>query len=979
MSDETPYRYTAALAGQIELAWQDRWQESGAFHAPNPAGPWAQPELVAALGEKLLVLDMFPYPSGAGLHVGHPLGYIATDVFCRYHRMRGRNVLHALGYDAFGLPAEQYAVQTGQHPRKTTEDNIAIMQRQLRRLGLGFDERRSFATIDEDYYRWTQWIFLKIRDSWYDPDAVRPDGARGAARPIAELVAKLESGQLAPLRADGRGWLALSDKERADLLDGFRLAYPSQAPVNWCPGLGTVLSNEEVTNEGRSERGNFPVFRRDLPQWMMRITAYADRLADDLDRIDWPEKVKIMQRNWIGRSAGAQVSFPVLLTDGSVSQIEVFTTRPDTLFGATFMVLAPEHPLVDALVPQDGWPDNTPEVWKGDDAAASAGAAAAVTAYRLAAAGKSEVERQTEGKDKTGVFTGSFATNPVTGQAIPVFVADYVLMGYGTGAIMAVPGHDHRDFEYASAFELPIVRVIAPTTAQADAPLTEAYVADGFAVNSHSERYDIDGLAVPDAKAKIVAELQADGIGVATVTYRLRDWLFSRQRYWGEPFPVVFDDAGAAHSLPDSMLPLTLPDVPDYSPKTFDPEDASSEPEAPLSRVPDWVHVELDLGDGRGVRTYHRETNTMPNWAGSCWYYLRYLDPANDVAIVDPDNERYWMGPQQTPVASAAPATLDPGGVDLYVGGVEHAVLHLLYARFWHKALFDLGHLSSEEPFRTYFSQGYIQAPAYQDSRGQYVPAEQVVEVSAGATGEAAFEWHGERVTREFGKIGKSLKNMITPDQMYDEYGADTFRVYEMALGPLEQSKPWETRTVVGAQRFLQRLWRNVVDETDGTLLVHDVQPDPALLTAMHRTIAGVREDFERLHFNTAVAKLIELNNALTKTAVAPRAVIEALVLMVAPVAPHIAEELWARLGHEGGIVRAPFPEADPALLVDEQVTCVIQVNGKVRDRVQVPADIGEADLRELVLGRAKVVAATGDGVRTVIVRPPNLVNVVPA
>ena len=450
MSDETPYRYTAALAGQIELAWQDRWEQSGAFHAPNPAGPWAQPELVAALGEKLLVLDMFPYPSGAGLHVGHPLGYIATDVFCRYHRMRGRNVLHALGYDAFGLPAEQYAVQTGQHPRKTTEDNIAIMQRQLRRLGLGFDERRSFATIDEGYYRWTQWIFLQIRDSWYDPEAVRADGGRGAARPIGELV------EQARVRAAGRGHpsrarlgAAVATRSAPTCWTGSGSPTRREAPVNWCPGLGTVLSNEEVTNEGRSERGNFPVFRRNLRQWMMRITAYADRLADDLDRVDWPEKVKLMQRNWIGRSAGAQVRFPVVLADGSPEQIEVFTTRPDTLFGATFMVLAPEHPLVDRLVPQGGWPEGTPTVWKGEDPAASASPSAAVTAYRQAAARKSEVERQTEGKDKTGVFTGSFATNPVNGQAVPVFVADYVLMGYGTGAIMAVPGHDHRDFEYA--------------------------------------------------------------------------------------------------------------------------------------------------------------------------------------------------------------------------------------------------------------------------------------------------------------------------------------------------------------------------------------------------------------------------------------------------------------------------------------------------------------------------------------------------
>ncbi|MGV1009820.1 MAG: class I tRNA ligase family protein, partial [Dermatophilaceae bacterium] len=492
MSDETPYRYTAALAGQIEPAWQDRWERSGAFRAPNPAGPWAQPELVAALGDKLLVLDMFPYPSGAGLHVGHPLGYIATDVFSRYHRMLGRNVLHALGYDAFGLPAEQYAVQTGQHPRKTTEDNIAIMRRQLRRLGLGFDERRSFATIDESYYRWTQWIFTRIRESWYDPQAVRPDGSRGAARPISELIAKLESGAIGHRLQAGRPWRTLTAREQAEVLDSLRLAYPSQAPVNWCPGLGTVLSNEEVTNEGRSERGNFPVFRRNLRQWMMRITAYADRLADDLDRIDWPEKVKLMQRNWIGRSTGATVCFPVVLTDGSSSQIEVFTTRPDTLFGATFMVLAPEHPLVDRLVPHGRWPAGTPEPWKGADPDGRATPTAAVAAYQRVASVRSEVERQTEGKDKTGVFTGSFATNPVNGASIPVFVADYVLMGYGTGAIMAVPGHDHRDFEYATQFELPILRVIAPTPQQADEPLTEPYLGDGVLVRSRSERRDID-------------------------------------------------------------------------------------------------------------------------------------------------------------------------------------------------------------------------------------------------------------------------------------------------------------------------------------------------------------------------------------------------------------------------------------------------------------------------------------------------------
>ncbi len=986
MTDETPYRYTAALADTIELAWQDRWEQDGVFHADNPAGPWARPDAVAERGPKLLVLDMFPYPSGAGLHVGHPLGYIATDVFSRYHRMQGRNVLHALGYDAFGLPAEQYAVQTGQHPRKTTEDNIVIMQRQLRRLGLGFDNRRSYATIDEDYYRWTQWIFGQIRESWYDPQAVRPDGSSGAARPIAELVAALAAGERSVPEQEGRAWTELSAREQASVLEGYRLAYPSQAPVNWCPGLGTVLSNEEVTNEGRSERGNYPVFRRNLRQWMMRITAYADRLADDLDRVQWPEKVKIMQRNWIGRSEGALVTFPVQTTDGGQARIEVFTTRPDTLFGATFMVLAPEHPIVEQIVPADGWPEGTRAVWKGSDAASAHAPAAAVAAYRRAASRRSDVERQMDDRTKTGVFTGAFATNPVNGKPIPVFVADYVLMGYGTGAIMAVPAGDQRDFDYATQFELPIIDVVAPVGTAGDdwagtVALGEAFTAPGVAVNSANDEVSLDGLGTAQAKARITAYLQDNGMGQGTVNYRLRDWLFSRQRYWGEPFPVVWDEDGVAHSVPDSMLPLTLPDVPDYSPKTYDPEDAASEPEPPLSRVAEWVNVDLDLGDGRGLRRFRRETNTMPNWAGSCWYYLRYLDPANSQALVDPENERYWVGPQATPVPGAPAGTRDPGGVDLYVGGVEHAVLHLLYARFWHKVLFDLGHLSSEEPFRTYFSQGYIQAAAFTDARGQYVPADDVVEVPGAHGAESTFTWQGQPVRREFGKIGKSLKNMVSPDEMYAAYGADTFRIYEMSMGPLELSKPWELRAVVGSQRFLQRLWRNVVDEVTGACRVVDVaetEVDLALRTLLHKTIAGVREDYEGLRFNTAIAKLIELNNAVTKLAEPPRSVMEPLVQMVAPVAPHIADELWERMGGTGSLALGPFPVADEALLIEDTVTCVIQIKGKVRDRVDVPADISEADLRELVLAREKVLAATAEGIRTVIVRPPTLVNVVP-
>ncbi|MDQ6715176.1 MAG: leucine--tRNA ligase, partial [Actinomycetota bacterium] len=920
MSDETPYRYTAAMADRIETGWQDRWEEQGTFDAPNPAGPWAEPEKVAQLGEKLVVLDMFPYPSGAGLHVGHPLGYIATDVYSRFHRMLGRNVLHCLGFDAFGLPAEQYAVRTGQHPRKTTEENMVVMRRQLRRLGLGFDNRRSYATIDEDYYRWTQWIFLQIYSSWYDPSAVRADGSTGAARPIAELVEGFASGERAlPGAHAGRSWADLDVAEREAVLADYRLAFTSEAPVNWCPGLGTVLSNEEITNEGRSERGNFPVYRRNLRQWMMRITAYADRLADDLDRVDWPEKVKAMQRNWIGRSNGARLTFPATAaTSGADAGIEVFTTRPDTIFGATFMVLAPEHPLVDQLVPDGAWPDGTKDMWKGDDPAATGSPHEAVTAYRLAASRKSEVERQMDDKAKSGVFTGAFATNPVTGQQIPVFIADYVLMGYGTGAIMAVPGQDERDWAFALAYDLPILRTVQPSEGH---PQDQAFTGDGVAVNSSNDDISLDGLGVAEAKARIIEHVEACGLGHGTVNYRLRDWLFSRQRYWGEPFPIVFDEDGTPHPLPDSALPVALPEVPDYSPKTFDPEDSQSSPEPPLSRVPEWVEVELDLGDGRGLRRYRRETNTMPNWAGSCWYYLRYLDPANHETFVDPENERYWMAKHDQPVAGASDGVSDPGGVDLYIGGVEHAVLHLLYARFWHKALFDLGHVSSEEPFRKYFSQGMIQAYAYTDARGQYVEAAEVEEQPGDHTHEATYTFHGEPVQREYGKIGKSLRNAVSPDEMYEAFGADTFRVYEMSMGPLELGRPWETRAVVGSQRFLQRLWRNVVDEETGQLRVGQDPSDEATVRTVHRTIAGVRQDYEALRFNTAIAKLIELNNALTKLDVAPREAVEPLVLMLAPVAPHIAEELWSRLGHDGGVSFVPFPVADPALLVEDVVT----------------------------------------------------------
>jgi leucyl-tRNA synthetase len=954
------HRYDAAMAAAIEQRWQQRWDADGTFEAPNPAGPMAGPP-EAVDRDKLYVLDMFPYPSGAGLHVGHPLGYIATDVVGRFNRMNDVNVLHALGYDAFGLPAEQYAVQTGQHPRVTTETNIATMRRQLRRLGLAHDPRRSVATTDVEFYRWTQWIFSRIYDAWYDPDAPRPDGSLGRARPIADLVDELLAGTRPT--PDRRAWAELSVPEQRAILDQHRLAYLSEAPVNWCPGLGTVLANEEVTADGRSEVGNFPVFKRNLRQWMMRITAYADRLLADLDRLDWPEPIKLMQRNWIGRSDGALVRFATEAGD-----LEVFTTRPDTLFGATFMVVAPEHPLVESLTAAQ-WPQGTKEQWMGAAPAASAAPrtpAEAIAAYRAAAALKTEVERQTEHRDKTGVFTGSFATNPVNGEQIPVFVADYVLMGYGTGAIMAVPGQDERDWEFAERFDLPIVRTVAPPPDFGG----EAFTGDGPAINSANDEISLNGMEVPEAKTAIIGSLESKGTGVGTTTYKLRDWLFSRQRYWGEPFPIVYpvdgDDAGLPLLLPDSALPVELPEVTDYSPRAADPLDADSEPEPPLARAQQWVEATLDLGDG--PRRYRRETNVMPQWAGSCWYELRYLDPDNSEAFVDPEVERYWMGPREPG---------DVGGVDLYVGGVEHAVLHLLYARFWHKVLFDLGHLSSEEPFRRLFNQGYIQAYAYTDERGSYVPAADVVEAAESPTG---FVHDGVPVTQEYGKMGKSLKNSVTPDEMFAEYGADTLRVYEMSMGPLDASRPWETRAVVGAFRFLQRVWRNVVSEETGDLVVVDVPMDEATCRVLHRTIDAVRSDLAAMRLNTAIARLIELNNHLTRSAAVPRDAAEALVLMLAPLAPHISEELWSRLGHPESLAYEPFPVADPDMLRDETVTCVVQVAGKVRDRLDVAPSISEDELRERAMASEAVVRSlAGRGVRTVVVRAPKLVNVVPA
>ncbi|MFB7936033.1 leucine--tRNA ligase [Streptomyces sp. NPDC127049] len=942
-----PHRYTAAMAADIEARWQDVWDAEGTYEAPNPSGDLAgDPELAAR--PKKFIMDMFPYPSGAGLHVGHPLGYIATDVFARHARMSGHNVLHTLGFDAFGLPAEQYAVQTGTHPRVSTEANMENMKAQLRRLGLGHDKRRSFATIDPDYYKWTQWIFLQIYNSWYDTEAAQ-------ARPIAELIEQFENGTR-EIPGATRAWGELSAAERADVLGEYRLAYASDAPVNWCPGLGTVLANEEVTADGRSERGNFPVFKAKLRQWNMRITAYADRLLDDLDGLDWPEAIKLQQRNWIGRSEGARVDFQV----GDTGAITVFTTRQDTLFGATYMVLAPEHDLVEKIVPAE-WPEGTHAVWTGGHATP----AEAVDAYRKQAASKSDVERQADAKEKTGVFTGAYATNPVSGERVPVFIADYVLMGYGTGAIMAVPAHDARDFAFARAFELPMRCVVEPSDDRGTDPSTwdDAFSSyEAKLVGSANAEISLDGLGVVEAKARITDWLAARGIGEGTVNFRLRDWLFSRQRYWGEPFPIVYDEDGVAHALPESMLPLELPEVEDYSPRTFDPDDADTQPETPLSRNEEWVDVTLDLGDG--PKKYRRETNTMPNWAGSCWYELRYLDPHNSEKLVDPAIEQYWMGPREG---------MPTGGVDLYVGGAEHAVLHLLYARFWSKVLFDLGHVSSAEPFHKLYNQGMIQAFVYRDARGIAVPAAEVEER------DGAYWYEGEKVSRVLGKMGKSLKNAVTPDEICGEYGADTLRLYEMAMGPLDVSRPWDTRAVVGQYRLLQRLWRNIVDEATGEVTVADTTPDDDTLRALHKAIDGVSQDMAAMRFNTAIAKITELNNHLTKVGgPLSRPVAEQLVLLVAPLAPHIAEELWHRLGHTDSVVHQDFPVADPAYVVDETVTCVVQIKGKVKARLEVSPSISDADLEALALADPHVVTALGGAeIRKVIVRAPKLVNIV--
>ena len=906
----------------IEKKWQRYWEAHKTFRTPREVDQGKR---------KFYVLDMFPYPSGVGLHVGHPLGYIATDIVARYKRMRGFNVLHPIGFDAFGLPAEQYAVEHGVHPRITTEQNIANMIRQLKALGLSYDWDRMIATTDPKYYKWTQWIFLQMFKSYFDEEEQK-------AKPIEHLVEKL--------RKERPDWDEMTPAAQEEILQQYRLAYVAEAPVNWCPALGTVLANEEVTNEGRSERGNYPVYKRPLRQWMLRITAYAERLEKDLALVDWPEPIKLMQRNWIGRSEGANIDFPV---PGKDERIRVFTTRPDTIFGATYMVLAPEHPLVEKLT-AEAWPEGTPERWTGGAPTPKE----AVEAYRRQAEAKSDVERQMESREKTGVFVGAYARNPATGEDIPIFIADYVLMGYGTGAIMAVPGQDERDWEFAEAFGLPIIRTVQPP------PDFEgkAYTGDGPAINSGF----LNGLRMAEAKEKIIAWLEEHGYGERAVNYKLRDWLFSRQRYWGEPFPILYAPDGRIVPVDEEDLPVTLPEMEDFRPSASD--DPEAPPRPPLSRAPEsWRFVEKD-----GVR-YEREYNTMPQWAGSCWYYLRFIDNENDERFVDPALERYWMTPR---------------GVDLYVGGAEHAVLHLLYARFWHKVLYDLGHVSTPEPFGKLFNQGYIQAYAYRDRRGVAVPAEEVVDQEGRPATEVQdqpgrkFFYKGEPVTQEYGKMGKSLKNAVSPDEINEQYGCDTLRLYEMYLGPLEASKPWNTRDIVGVHRFLRRVWRNFVDDRTDALRLTDAEPSEALLRTLHKTIGRVTEDLERLSFNTAIAAMIEMNNELVKLDAIPRAVAGPFVLLLAPFAPHLAEELWHRMGHEASLAHEPWPEADERYLREDTVRIAVQVNGKMRATITVPAGADKETVLAAARAHENVIRhLDGKTVRREIYVPGRIVNFV--
>jgi leucyl-tRNA synthetase len=836
---------------QIEPRWRAIWDERQTFHARNPGEKNFDPAK-----PKFYVLDMFPYPSGAGLHVGHPEGYTATDIVARYKRMRGFNVLHPMGWDAFGLPAEQYAIKTGQHPEITTRENVAKFKSQLKRIGFSYDWQREINTTDPTYYKWTQWIFLQIYNSWFNPETNR-------AEPISTY--------------------------RGTDPDSVRLAYVADVPVNWCPELGTVLANEEVV-DGKSEVGGFPVVRRPMRQWMLRITAYAERLLHELDGLDWPEGIKLLQRNWIGRSEGAEIDFKI---ENMNWQIRVFTTRPDTLYGGTFLVLAPEHSLVDLIVTEEQWP--------------------AVREYRERAARKSEMERADLSKEKTGVFTGAYAINPATNEKIPVWIADYVLLGYGTGAIGGVPAHDERDLEFAKKFDLPTVVVVQPTGDES----SFGFTGEGIAINSPI----INGLTSAEAKKKITSWLEERGLGKRAINYKLRDWLFSRQRYWGEPFPIVWEN-GKHRALQETELPVVPPPLDDYKPT------GTGEP--PLAKAKEWI---------RYSEKAMRETNTMPQWAGSCWYYLRFCDPHNHERFVGEEAERYWMGGDKL------------GGVDLYVGGTEHAVLHLLYARFWQKVLFDLGYISKPEPFQRLVNQGIILGEDNQ-------------------------------------KMSKSRGNIVNPDDVIDQHGADAFRCYEMFMGPLEQMKPWSTRGVEGVARFLARVWRLLITENQaGEWILSDkvkeIEANKEQQKVLHATIKKVTEDIESFSFNTAISQMMIFVNAFTNVETIPLSAMRTFLILLNPFAPHISSELWQKLSAKFGDARADvtqqsWPAYDERLLIEDEVEIVIQINGKVRDRMKMPIAATEEELKAVALSNPKVQERlAGKTFRNVIVVPKKLVNIV--
>ncbi|MFO0815244.1 MAG: leucine--tRNA ligase [Gemmatales bacterium] len=927
----------------IEPKWQAYWDQHATFRTSDPQAAGNKP--------KYYILDMFPYPSGAGLHVGHPEGYTATDILARYKRMKGFNVLHPIGWDAFGLPAEQYAIETGTHPRLTTQQNIDTFRRQIKSLGFSYDWSREVDTTDPKYFKWTQWIFLLLYDTWFDETTQK-------GRPISELPI--------PETVQQQG-----EKAVVKYKDEHRLVYVTHAPVNWCPALGTVLANEEVI-DGKSERGGHPVVRLPLRQWMMRITAYAGRLLSDLETLDWSPALKEMQRNWIGQSEGAEVVFR--LDSGLSTQdsgLKVFTTRPDTLFGATYMVLSPEHPLVEQITTN--------------------AQRKAVKDYQQQASFKSDLERTELAKTKTGVFTGAYAINPVNQQRIPIWIADYVLISYGTGAIMAVPGHDERDFEFAQKFDLPILRVVRQTEQAADTPLTQAECEEGVACNSGL----LDGLPTAEAKAKIIAWLTAQGLGVKRINYKLRDWLFSRQRYWGEPFPLLHrlgadgEPDGIIEPLDTSDLPLTLPDMADYKP--------SGKPEPPLGKATDWVTVH------KNGHTYRRELNTMPQWAGSCWYYLRYLDPNNDQAFLDPAKEKYWMP------------------VDLYVGGAEHAVLHLLYARFWHKVLFDRGHVSTAEPFQRLVNQGMILgemefhiSPEQYEEHRDLIAERKLLAVHRKTDDEEIYvlkhtpiladskpgNLDEDQIEKRKGtfflkgtqlsligraeKMSKSRGNVINPDDVVKDYGADSLRLYEMFMGPLEATKPWNMQGVEGVYRFLSRCWRLIIDEDAETVelaaAVKDVEPDEETARKLHLTIKKVTDDLDGMRFNTAVSALMELSNYLAKLESRPRSVLSTMMLLLAPFAPHVAEELWQRLGHENTLAYEPWPVHDPKLVVASVVEVPVQINGKLRSKVIVPAGADAAACKNAALADERIQELlAGKTIKKEIVVPGKLVNFVVA